>query len=136
MRQTTNVRPPGAALPGLAPAKRCRVRRCVVESVPDTADERATHRVVGPDGDPAAYVARAVSGLGADGVEVTTCVIADPIGPFEGLSDFLSDNSVVLIAVARHAREGLFRLLHRSLTAHLVDRGPCPVLALPLRHDS
>ena len=109
---------------------------CVVESVPDSLDDRPTRRVFGPDGDPQGYVARLVDRLVTKDVAVTSSVLADPIGPFEGLSYFLRDNPAVLVAVASHPREGLTPLLHRSLTALLVDRASCPVLALPLHRDN
>ena len=102
-------------------------------SVPDALGGRPTHRRFGPDGDAGEYVARVASSIEADGLSIETIVVADPIGPLEGLLAYLSAHPAGLVAVATHAREGFTRLVHRRMTAQLVDRCPCPVVALPIR---
>jgi nucleotide-binding universal stress UspA family protein len=72
-----------------------------------------------------------VEPLRADGDDVETRVVWDPISPAAGLSVFLRDDPAFLIVVTSRARTGLERAVLGSVAAAIVRTSPSAVLVVP-----
>jgi nucleotide-binding universal stress UspA family protein len=103
----------------------------VAQPVPDPITPGPPHRRFGPDEDVDGYLRRVVAPLKAQGVDVQTRAIYDPISPADGVHAFLRDNPAQLVIVASRATLGLKRAVFGSTAAGIVSRSPAPVLVIP-----
>ena len=105
----------------------------VAEPIPPPVRPGATwHRHHGPDEDADAYLRR-LGDQWRDAVpEVDTHVVYDPIGPAEGLHQYLIDSPAGLVAVTSHARTGLRRVVLGASAAAMVHWSRVPTLVVPL----
>jgi nucleotide-binding universal stress UspA family protein len=105
----------------------------VAEPSPPPVRPGATwYRHHGPDEDADAYIERLGERWRDAAPEVDTHVVYDPIGPGEGLHQYLMDNPAGLIAVTTHARTGLRRVVLGASAASMVYWSSVPVLVVPL----
>ncbi|HZQ29403.1 MAG TPA: universal stress protein [Acidimicrobiales bacterium] len=103
----------------------------VAEPVPEPFQSGTIHRRFGPDGDVDGYLSDLVRALRAEGKEVQTKAIYDPISPAEGILAYLDAHPPYLVVAGTHARTGLARLALGSTAAAVVHSSPAPVLAIP-----
>ena len=93
--------------------------------------EGAVRRRFGPQGDVDTWLelltAPARDTLG----EMETAAVYDPISPVEGVRRFLNDRRPSIAVIGSHARTGVSRLVHGSVTAGVVYQSPSPVLVVP-----
>lgn len=103
----------------------------VAEPVPPPVREGHLHRRFGPDGDADAFLDSLVAPLRAEGHDVGTLVVYDPVSPREGIHSYLDEHPVGLVVVGSHARRGLARFAFGSVAASIVHHSSSPVLVAP-----
>jgi nucleotide-binding universal stress UspA family protein len=88
------------------------------------------HRRFGPaDAEP--YLEQMVAPLRAQGHDIRTKVIYDPVSPASGLRHYLWDYPSTLVAVSSHLRRGLTRSVLGSVAASIVRQISVPALLVP-----
>jgi nucleotide-binding universal stress UspA family protein len=105
----------------------------VAEPVPDPVRPVPAKRLFGPDGDLDAFLESIAAPLRASGHEVVTAPIFDPIGPADGVHDYLREHPAALASVSSRGRTGVARLVYGSAAAAIVHRSQAPVLVVPRR---
>jgi nucleotide-binding universal stress UspA family protein len=104
----------------------------VAETVPPGIEEGVpVRRRFGPDGDADAFLERLVEPLRADGLDVTTHALYDPVGPALRMLTYLREHPAALVLVRSHARRGVSRLVFGDVAATIVHGSPAPVLVVP-----
>lgn len=103
----------------------------VAEPVPEPVGRGPARRLFGPDGDVAAFLEELVKPLQANGVQVETLAVFDPIRPADGIRSHLAQYPADLSIVASRSRSGLARAVFGSEAAHIVHNSPGPVLVVP-----
>jgi nucleotide-binding universal stress UspA family protein len=103
----------------------------VAEPVPPPLDDRPERRRFGPPGDVADFLEFLAAPLRAQGHEVGTHVVWDPVSPASGLRDFLREHPTPLVIAGSHGRTGLARVVLGSVAAAIVHQSPAPVLIVP-----
>ena len=105
----------------------------VAEPCPRPVREGAPwRRAHGPDGDADEYVRQLGERWAPVLPGVRTQVVYDPIGPAEGITDYLSTHPTGLIVVASHLRSGLDRVVFGATGADIVRASTVPALIVPL----
>ena len=102
-----------------------------VEPAPVRVDNRPAHRSHPAGDDPEAYLASLADRWRVPGLDVSGCVVYDPIGPAQGLTLQAGAAPCGLFAVTTHARTGLRRAVFGSQAAAILRRSPVPVLVVP-----
>src|SRR5436190_2129258 len=92
----------------------------VAEPVPQSVRGGYEGRGFGPDGDVVAYLDALVKCEHDQGVPIELVVEWDPIGPAEGIADYLAGHDVGLVAVMSHGRVGFERLAFGSVATTVV----------------
>jgi nucleotide-binding universal stress UspA family protein len=103
----------------------------VAEPVPEPLRSGPVKRLFGPDGDVDAYLASAVRPFRAEGHEIETVAVYDPIGPGDGICSYVEQRQPALVAVNSHARTGIRLLALGSVAARVVRGSIAPVLMAP-----
>jgi nucleotide-binding universal stress UspA family protein len=103
----------------------------VAEPVPEPVGGGPERRLFGPDGDVRAFLERLVEPLRAQGHQLGTVPVFDPIRPAEGIRSYLREHPAELSVVGTRARSGLSRIVFGSEAAHIVHGCPEPVLVVP-----
>jgi nucleotide-binding universal stress UspA family protein len=67
----------------------------------------------------------------AQGHDVGTHVVWDPVSPASGLRDYLREHPTPLVIAGSHERTGLARVVLGSVAAAIVHQSPAPVLIVP-----
>jgi nucleotide-binding universal stress UspA family protein len=106
----------------------------VAEPLPRPLDQRAYHRLFGPNTDAGGYVGRLAVRWRDRGADVLPLALYDPLGPADGLSMYLRAQSAGLLAVTTRPRAGAANLLG-SRAAAIIRMSPVPVLVVA-RHDA
>jgi nucleotide-binding universal stress UspA family protein len=99
---------------------------------PPVRADRPIRRAFGPDGDVEVFLADVVRPFRAQGADMETAAVYDPISPAAGVETYLRDHQAFLLVVASHARGGLARIALGSTAAAIVRHSPSPVLVIPL----
>jgi nucleotide-binding universal stress UspA family protein len=82
--------------------------------------------------DPTAYLTALARRPDIEGVvDVSTHLMVDPLGPDQGLADYLRDRPATLVATASHLRTRFDRAIHGSTAARIIHGSPVPVLVHP-----
>jgi nucleotide-binding universal stress UspA family protein len=104
----------------------------VAEPVPPPLTPGPLHRRFGPD-DVDAFLA-AVSGTWrAQGYDLETEAVYDPVSVASGVRSYLWTHPATLVAIGSHVPMGVERLLFGSETANIVRESRAPVLVVPER---
>ncbi len=103
----------------------------VAEPVPEPLTAGPPHRRFGPNEDVDEFLRDVVAPLKAEGVDVRTQAVYDPISPADGVHAFLRDHPAQLVIVASRATVGIKRAVLGSTAAGIVSRSPSPVLVVP-----
>lgn len=106
----------------------------VAEPLPRPLDQRAYHRLFGPNTDAGGYVGRLAARWRDRGADALPLALYDPLGPADGLSMYLRAQSAGLLAVTTRPRAGAANLLG-SRAAAIIRMSPVPVLVVA-RHDA
>jgi nucleotide-binding universal stress UspA family protein len=104
----------------------------VAELLPPPVDGGEVHRLFGPDGDVEAFLNKATAPLRAQGFDVLTRALYDPISPADGVESYLSGSPGAMVLAGWRPRSPLTRLVSRNTTATVVRHSPSPVLVVPL----
>jgi nucleotide-binding universal stress UspA family protein len=103
----------------------------VAEPVPPPLDDRPEHRRFGPPGNVDDFLKWLAAPLLAQGHDIGTHVVWDPVSPASGLRDYLREHPTPLVIAGSHERTGLSRVVLGSVAAALVHQSPAPVLIVP-----
>ena len=103
----------------------------VAEPVPPPVRDVPVYRRLGPRGDVEGFLEALAAPVRAEGDDVDTLVVWDPISPAEGMRSYLDEHPVGLVVVGSHARRGLARFAFGSVAASIVHHSPSPVLVVP-----
>lgn len=103
----------------------------VAEPVPPPLDDRSEQRRFGPPGDVDDFLTWLSAPLLAQGHDVSTQVVWDPVSPASGLRDYLREHPTPLVIAGSHERTGLARVVLGSTSAAIVHQSPAPVLIVP-----
>ncbi len=103
----------------------------VAEPVPPGLDGRPERRRFGPPGDVDDFLRWLAGPLLAQGHEIETEVVWDPVSPASGLRDYLREHPAPLVIAGSHERTGLARVALGSTAATIVHQSPAPVLVIP-----
>lgn len=101
----------------------------VAEPVPDPIRPGPPQRRFGP-GDVDRFLDQTVAPLRAEGHDVATVAVYDPITPADGVISYLEEHPAALVVVGSHARSGVARLALGSVAAGIVHRSVSPVLVV------
>jgi nucleotide-binding universal stress UspA family protein len=101
----------------------------VAEPVPDPIRPGPPQRRFGP-GDVEGFLNQTVAPLRAEGHDVATLAVYDPITPADGVCGYLEEHPAALVVVGSHARSGVARLALGSVAAGIVHRSVSPVLVV------
>jgi nucleotide-binding universal stress UspA family protein len=99
--------------------------------VPPISPTAVPHRRFGPDGDAEAHLEQMVAPLRAEGHEVRTKVIYDPVSPASGVRHYLWDYPSTLVAVSSHLRRGMMGSVLGGVAASIVRQISVPALLVP-----
>ena len=103
----------------------------VAEPVPPPLDDRPEQRRFGPPGDADDFLEWLAAPLRAQGHDLGTRVVWDPVSPASGLRDYLREHPTPLVVAGSHERTGLARVVLGSTAAAIVHESPAPVLIVP-----
>ena len=103
----------------------------VAEPIPPVPEEGRIVRAFGPDGDVDAFLEQVVEFAGRAGVEVVGMPVYDPVGPAEGVRDYLEESPATLVVVGAHHRGRKAEVAMGGIPAAIVRRSPSPVLVVP-----
>jgi nucleotide-binding universal stress UspA family protein len=103
----------------------------VAEPVPPPLDDRPEQRRFGPPGDVDDFLEWLAAPLRAQGHDLGTRVVWDPVSPASGLRDYLREHPTPLVVAGSHERTGLARVVLGSTAAAIVHESPAPVLIVP-----
>jgi len=105
----------------------------VAEPVPPPLTTGPPRRRFGPNDDVDGYLQWMVAPLRANGANIATKAVYNPISPADGLDHYLSANPSLLVVIGSTARLGISRVVFGSTAAKFVQRSTSPVLVVPRR---
>jgi nucleotide-binding universal stress UspA family protein len=103
----------------------------VAEPVPPPLTRGPVHRRFGPDDDVEQYLDRLVGPLRAQGREVRTRVVYDPVSPASGLRQHLWDYPAALVALSSRVRRSIRDPVLGSTAAAMIRQSSVPTLVVP-----
>lgn len=103
----------------------------VAEPVPPPLTVGPVRRKFGPDDDVDGFLRAAVAKWRAQGYDLDTEAVYDPISPTSGLTDYLRSHPSTLVVLGSRARYGLERAIFGSVAAQMMRSSIAPVLAVP-----
>ncbi|HEV7526820.1 MAG TPA: universal stress protein [Acidimicrobiia bacterium] len=103
----------------------------VAEAVPPALTSGPVRRKFGPNDDVDGFLRHAVAKWRAQGYDLDTEAVYDPISPASGLTDYLWAHPSTLVVLGSRARTGIERAIFGSVAAQMMHRSLAPVLAVP-----
>jgi nucleotide-binding universal stress UspA family protein len=103
----------------------------VAEPVPTPVGPGAVRRAFGPDEDVERFLDRVVARYRAQGFEIATHAVYDPVSPVAGVHDYLLLHPAALVAVGSRPRAGVARAIFGSTASGVVRESTAPVLVIP-----
>jgi nucleotide-binding universal stress UspA family protein len=107
----------------------------VAEPMPQPLDDRPYRRLHGPTTNAQAYVDGLATAWEGRAPSIIPVALYDPLGPAEGLSQYLEQAAAGLLVVNTHARTGLSGAILGSQVTAIVSISPVPVLVAPRARD-